>query len=185
MAIVIALLGRELFPLRKEVRQLRSQVGILSIDDRSSVHAIDVPTDAENVWKWRVYVPRGQTAAMKAKWGDVSATGYPQNQDRWLLADGEQVVSLTFKPLTPGGPHWIAQVRTPRVVGTVSVNPKNFYAAGESEARNQTTGSDTAKIDASGKLLLMRSRIADPNRSNSLDKNDPLPGFMIWLEREQ
>jgi hypothetical protein len=185
MAIVVALLGRELLPLRREVRQLRNQVGILTIDDGSQIHAIDVPTDAENVWKWRIYVPRGQTAAMRFKTSDISATGYPQSQDRWPLIDGEQVVSLTIKPLKPGGPYWISQVRTPRVVATISINPKNFYAAAPSQSRNETTGSATAKIDSSGKLMLIRSRIADANQSNSLDKNDPLPGFMAWVEREQ
>jgi hypothetical protein len=184
MAIVIAQLWREIGPLRNEVLRLRDQVGVLTIEDRAKIHAIDVPTDHEGTWKWRIYVPKGQHALLHDRWGDIAGSGYPPARHQWILDEGEQIVTLTIKKIGPASDSWIGQFRTPKVVATVSVDAKDFFQSGESSSRNKSVGSRTTKIGDDGKLLLMRSRVTPSSQSNLLDKDDPLPGFIIWLERQ-
>jgi hypothetical protein len=57
MAITITLLWCEIGPLRAEVRQLRSQLGELSIVDTETPYAIAIKTEEPDTWKWRVYLP--------------------------------------------------------------------------------------------------------------------------------
>jgi hypothetical protein len=182
MAIVIAQLWREIGPLRNEVQRLRDQVGVLTIEDRSKIHAIDVPTDHEGTWKWRVYVPKGQHALLHDRWGDIAGSGYPPARHQWILDEGEQIVTLSVKNL--GNDSWIGQFRTPKVVATISISPKDFFQSASSSSRNATVGSKSVKIDDGGKLLLMRSRVTPSDQSKLLDKDEPLPGFIIWLERQ-
>jgi hypothetical protein len=184
MAIVLAQLWRELAPLRIEVQHLRDQVGVLTISDAAKIHAISVPTDTEGVWKWRVYVPTGQKAVLLGKWGDIARAGYPNAAHQAALGDGEQIISLTIKKLNPQSDSWIGRIRTPAVTSTISVDAKNYFLSDPSSAMNRRVGGQTETIADDGKLMLMRSRVAPPGQSNVLDKADPLPGFIIWLERK-
>ena len=54
-----ASLELELRTLAYENRQLRDEVGALSIDDPSKIYAIRVRTDDDRTWKWRVSGSRG------------------------------------------------------------------------------------------------------------------------------
>ncbi len=78
-AIVVTVwqLYAELGPLRGEVKRLRNEVGELSVDDKTKLHAIRVPTDAESTWKWRVWIPKGRATVAHFHWGDISLTGLP------------------------------------------------------------------------------------------------------------
>jgi hypothetical protein len=60
LAIVVGLQWRELDPLRRELRQLRSEVGHLTIDDPTKAYAIAVPAMEDNHWRWRLYLPPGR-----------------------------------------------------------------------------------------------------------------------------
>jgi hypothetical protein len=59
LGIVVALQWRQIEPLRREVRELRGEVGRLTIDDPKKAYAIFVPTVEGNHWRWRVYLPPG------------------------------------------------------------------------------------------------------------------------------
>lgn len=60
MAIVIALMWREVGPLRAANRQMRTELGLLTIEDPKRAHAISLPTLEDNAWKWRIYLPPGR-----------------------------------------------------------------------------------------------------------------------------
>ena len=74
MAIVVVQLWREVGPLRTEVRQLRDEVGRLSIDDpiESFTRSRSAPT-SDLTWKWRVWVPAGRRSVdvNASQWGNV------------------------------------------------------------------------------------------------------------------
>jgi hypothetical protein len=59
LGIVVALQWREIEPLRREVRELRGEVGQLTVDDPAKAYAIGLPTMEDNYWRWRVYLPPG------------------------------------------------------------------------------------------------------------------------------
>jgi hypothetical protein len=58
MAIVIVQFWREIVPLRSEVRRYRTELGLLTVDDPTRIHGVQVPT-RDDGWKWRVYFPPG------------------------------------------------------------------------------------------------------------------------------
>jgi hypothetical protein len=57
LAIAIALLWREVGPLRHQVQQLQADLGRLQVTDADRPHVAGLPTDRPLSWKWRVYLP--------------------------------------------------------------------------------------------------------------------------------
>ena len=80
MCIVIVQLWREVVPLREEVRSYRNELGFLTIDDRTRIHGIQVPT-REDGWKWRVYFPPGGDYKLQCYTGIIPA-GIDSSQRR-------------------------------------------------------------------------------------------------------
>src|SRR5882724_1348501 len=71
LSIVIALLWREVVPLRTEIRQLRNEVGKLTIDDPTKVAVIQFhQNDDELTWRWRVWIPAGHS--YRLRWIDAA-----------------------------------------------------------------------------------------------------------------
>ncbi len=60
MSVALWQLGSEVVPLREEVRQLRAEVGKLSVFDDEKIYAIQLKTEEKNVWWWRIYLPPGK-----------------------------------------------------------------------------------------------------------------------------
>lgn len=57
LIIMVATLWREVEPLRAELRQLRTEVGRLTIDDPQKAYAIAIRTDDPMTSRWRIYLP--------------------------------------------------------------------------------------------------------------------------------
>ena len=51
--------GREIVPLRAELKTLRKELGYFYVEDRSRIHFLEsgVPTGTQ--WRWRIYLPPG------------------------------------------------------------------------------------------------------------------------------
>ncbi len=96
MAIVIVQFWREVGPLRSEVRQLRDELGVITVSEPSKLHAIQVRTKDEMIWKWRVWVPEGKKVRLKLLWSDVPLNGYPSRVDVTTdeLHPGQQWVTV-------------------------------------------------------------------------------------------
>jgi hypothetical protein len=94
MAIVVARQWRELAPMRVELRKLRDEIGALTIEDNSRIHAIAVRTSDDLTWKWRVWVPEGMNVAVHYRFGQVPKTGVPQGQGGASLGPGEHWIEL-------------------------------------------------------------------------------------------
>ncbi len=183
MAIVIAQLWREVGPLRTEVSQLREQVGVLKIDDPSRIHAIAVPSDAEGVLKWRIYVPTGTTAVLRAKCGDITRTGYPEGKFVYKLSAGEHLLKFTARKYESRG-SWVAEIESPQSSSmiTLAFNDEDLFGTGVFES--QRVFSETEVMNKSGKLTLVRTRFAPPGNGPILATETPSPGFIIWLEQQ-
>lgn len=85
LGIAVVLQWRELGPLRAEVRQMRTELGRLSIDDPSQVQAIEVRQPDPNLWRWRVYLPPGGQYKLCSFGGILPARGSQSNRE-WLNA---------------------------------------------------------------------------------------------------
>lgn len=60
MAIVIVQLWREIGPMRRQLQELRVEVGSLDVDDDSQIHAVSVKEAGSFRWNWRIWLPKGR-----------------------------------------------------------------------------------------------------------------------------
>jgi hypothetical protein len=180
MAIVLARLWREVGPLRPEVKDLRQRVGVLTIADPSVIQAVGLPSETDDVYKWRIHVPTNQNATLLVKCGDVPRTGYPDaDLRRILISEGENLVTIKGRSFEGEYMSLEAQIHgnddstisLPQVSG-----PLTGVFQGDGLWSEQTT------MDSSNKLLLLRKRYAPPGQNSALANDAPLPGFIIWLE---
>lgn len=78
MVFTIALQRMELVALRKDAARLRSEVGELTITDKSQIHIIAVPMAAPNEFVWRVYLPRERYYELELQ---ADPRGWPEYLD--------------------------------------------------------------------------------------------------------
>ena len=183
MALVIAQQWREVGPLRAEVQELREQVGVLKIEDPAKIHAIAVPSDAEGVVRWRVYVPAGTTAVLRAKGGDIARTGYPEGKFQRDLGAGEHLLKFTAEKHGSHG-SWVAEIKSPQSYSMIALGFKDEDLFGTGMLESQRVSSKTETMNKSGKLTLVRTRYAPPGNSQIVATETPLPGFIIWLDKK-
>jgi hypothetical protein len=178
MAIVLAHLWREVGPLRSEVKDLRQQVGVLTLDDPSAIQAVGIPSDTDDVFKWRIHVPTNQNAIMLVKCGDVPRTGYPSTSTRIPVTAGDNVVTIKGRRFEGESMALVAQIEgmNNATIGLPQVSGTNGMFQGDILRSEQKT------MDSSNQLLLVRMRYAPPGKSTALANDGPLPGFIIWLE---
>src|SRR4051794_22073185 len=58
-AIGTYVVGRRLANAEREVRKLRNETGVLTIDDPTKVYVIAIDVDEPNTWRWRMFIPKG------------------------------------------------------------------------------------------------------------------------------
>lgn len=182
MGITIATLWRELAPLRAENRRLRDEVGELSIEDRTKLHAIRVANTGELIWKWRVWLPAGRRYRLRSDGGplQVSEEGFPEEGGSMYLeppeSPGEEIwVEYRIRQDRDG--KWRGSMRTRQ--GSVGADSHAWVGAGNMST-TAGVGESTVVAKPDERFLLARFRTADV--SNSQDMPDPADGFMVWIE---
>jgi len=111
-------LNSELVPLRVEVRELREEVGRLTIVDQTKVHAIAFPGYQPLTWTYRVFLPPERNYVAACKINDLPLSGtLPQcssppsfsgkpsgksNCQSLGLTPGEHLITLVFSKDTQG-----------------------------------------------------------------------------------
>jgi hypothetical protein len=184
MAIVIAQLWRDVGPLRKEVRMLRDETGRLSIEDESKLHAIEVRNDDDLTWKWRVWVPQGQTVTVHSQWGMVPRTGVPVQHNSITLSPGEQWVTLTARR-DRDDRNWEERLesRGGSVGGIIQPDDHWFDWRGHMSTGDGVSATTSVAQDNEKVVVLRRFRVGQVKSSDVLNKSDRTAGFIVWLER--
>jgi hypothetical protein len=189
LTMVIVQLWREVGPLRKEVRRLRDEMGVLTVEDPTRLHAIEVRTKDEMIWKWRVWIPERAKTVLKLSWGSVPLDGYRTAADITTdeLAPGEQWITVTVRKAA-GIDKW--QCVLERSPGSAIFLPisedKQWFLTPNYDMVSGGVGTKTRMDDAEdgrNTFLLKRHRVQLKRKPvRALDDPDPLPGFMLWLE---
>jgi hypothetical protein len=186
LTIGVAQLWHEVGPLRREVISLRNEVGRLSIDDRSKIHAIQMRTDEDLTWKWRLWIPDGKQVVVHMQCGDVPRTGVPAPRNTCSLGPGEQ--TFTFKVhQNRSGKSWFASLESTigGGVGT-SISPdQEWFNWGQAVSTNEGAGLSTVAYEPSQKtIVLSRTRAGKFSSSLQLEKiAGPTAGFIIWMDQ--
>ena len=72
MAISLVLTMRSNYQLRRRLNVLLVETGRLTVKDRTKVNIVEVPSEHEHVWKWRIYAPEGTTCDIGYRTDDVN-----------------------------------------------------------------------------------------------------------------
>lgn len=178
LAVTVAMLYRELGPLRKEVARLRDETGELNVMDPARLHAIRVDTYSELEWKWRIWIPEGAVYRVRGHGGPVSKQGYPKGGGTiYLREPGEHVIRYVIRR-DPRDHRWYGGLHTP----TASAG-KDHQPWVEWTSRTSTSGgvgTSTESYSVRERVELIRHRVSQAPDSEKIE--DPAAGFLIWLE---
>jgi hypothetical protein len=175
-SIVVALQWREIGPLRAEVRQLRNEVGKLTIDEPTKVAAIQFHRgDDELMWRWRVWIPSGHS--YRLRWIDaaIPRTDFPALADftRTLSGPGESVVSYRIDD-----EGW----STLDAFGETIRGKTHNWNWARGLAEDEGIGKSTETYDPEEPIVLTRQRDISSFIARPVNTDDPADGFMIWIE---
>jgi hypothetical protein len=186
MAIVIVQLWREVGPIRAKVRQLREETGQLSIEDVTKFHAIEVMTGNELNWKWRVWVPQGETAILHFQLSNVPRIGVPVPRDSQTLQPGEHWITLSLTRESERK-QWISNFATKDTIETQFLRPDEYWFdwSDKTEASDGVINTTYVAKDNDKTVVLKRLRVDQVRNSPTIHKSDkPTAGFIIWLDRK-
>jgi hypothetical protein len=62
----------------RELHVLRQETGRLTIDDRTKFHAVTVPVDEPNTWRWRIFLPKGHRYSWQIATKDIPPNSVPK-----------------------------------------------------------------------------------------------------------
>lgn len=179
LSIVVVQLWREVGPLREEVRRLRDEMGVLVVEDPTKVQAIQVNTRDELTWKWRVWIPKGQSYVIRSYGDGVPKEGFPQNGGSMRIYNpGEHVIGYEIDRDRTSG-EWFGKMT---LAGTGSVGKDNQpWVTWTSTSSTSGGVSKSARTFEPGERIeLIRHRVSQTVDSSKIE--DPAAGFMIWLE---
>jgi hypothetical protein len=194
LSIVTFQLWRDVEPLRAQVRSMRSELGLLNIEDPTVAHAIQLGTREVDRWKWRIYLPdQGDyelfvydglipPRQFHKKWYDeVRKTGSGMST---TMEGGEFVFSVE---LEKAGDRWM--LRTSKGVdlnaSVMSVNG-DWLSNTDSHGITSSVGYDAAVTYKPGQpihiMTLLEPVVTKNGTSTSWSSpTGPANGIVIWI----
>ncbi|HEX2473647.1 MAG TPA: hypothetical protein VHK01_02810, partial [Lacipirellulaceae bacterium] len=198
IAIPLGMQSYKLHRAETELRQLRNEVGYLSVDDRSKVHVIAVDMNEPNSWRWRIFLPQGVRYSWCLGFGDIPAKGVPQpklkhtSNEPYSDEDVEVVVTARLRQLEDGD--WSLSVSSMIGDQLYQMGGARVTIPSEEMRRIQqvsvydghTRGTrGTEAINPNEPIVLLQKRVCEKQPDGSYQPwANPMPGYMIWMEKE-
>jgi heme/copper-type cytochrome/quinol oxidase subunit 2 len=177
LSVTVWKLYAELRPMREEMRRLRNEVGHLSIEDETKVHAIAVPTDGVT-WKWRIWIPEGAHYELHSASENIPKSGVPQNTGMQTIgASGEHRVEYQIR-IDPRTGKWMDKCSLD--TGSVGSSQQDWVDWTKRMTTNEGVFESTKVFEPKERVVLRRFRVGQVSSSSQIP--DPSAGFMIWLE---
>ncbi len=196
-------LGLEVLPLQEEVRQLRSEVGKLTIDDPSKIYAMPLDSPDSNVWRWRIYLPPNLKFQIHDGFGTIPGFKPPTTRSQWLkslgidmsrtissIDSGEFTLETSLKDSPESKDFWTLRTRSPgRNSLGGSVGTTIEWLSDErawSRGSELQTGMQKEIDPKNGVVLLMLRKVIvteQPNgySSKAPDTQEDYPGVAVWI----
>ncbi len=198
IAIPMAIQTLKLYRAEAELRQLRNEVGYLAVDDRSKVHVIAIDMNEPDTWRWRIFLPQGVRYSFCLGYGDIPAKGVTEpklkhiSNEPYSDEDVEVLVTAKLRPLDEG--NWSLSVSSaigdrPYQMGggKVTIPGKQMRDIQNVSIYDaHTLGTRGAKtLDPREPIVLLQQRTRERRSDGTYQSSvGPMPGYMIWLEKE-
>ncbi len=167
--------------LTKENQRLRDELGELSVDDDTQLHAIQTSGGEDLEWEWRVWVPKGHEYRLRGDGGRIPKEGWPtEGGTIFLRTAGEYVIRYRiFRD--PRNDKWYGSLSTRG--GSVGKDLQEWVEWGSSTSRGSGVGATTQAFsnDKDKIVELCRHLVSQQESTDKIE--DPASGFVIWLER--
>lgn len=185
LQLVVAAREAEISAQDRTIELMRSQLGVLTITDPSKIHALEVPTQRERHWRWRVYLPPG-------KWTLLASTGKIPKQGfenvSFTTSSAPSVAQLYVEAWTEideeGKPR--LAVRSENGTARHSISALDFEKL-KSGCSWSSIGQTQQVRDARQPLELLRLRTHDvvtehDGSRTTRSSDEPTFGILIWIE---
>lgn len=196
LSITVIFLWREVKPLRAENKRLHEERGTLMIDDRSRLHAIQIPSRfaGEGRDSFRVFVPDNSRYWVFLVVNKIAKEGYPKlkryPREHGMLGSGtnlplfgrldpgEHVVSV--QKVRRGDNRWDVQLIVDGLDATANTRADEWPTVEFESFQNFGEGVThrTTPAKASGRLILKRRRV-QPVSQELLTSS-----FLLWIEHD-
>jgi len=182
LGVAVWQLGREVVPMREEVRRLRDEVGDLFVEDESKLCAIRVRTDDDLTWKWRVWIPPGRGYRLRTD----QVAGHKVSKEGFGTRGG----TITMRD---SGEYWVKyQIRQDLIDGkwygslsweggSVCKDLQEWVEWPQKTATGTGVGYSVKVHNSTGPFELIRYRVSQ-SADDSEDIEDPSSGVHVWLE---
>jgi hypothetical protein len=178
-----------------ENAKLRTELGYLTIEDRSKLNVVQIATYEDLKWQWRVYVPEESKLVLRTATHDIPEYGLPLNSGRLGLRHGEYLITAAVRRDREG--KWQLTLATG---GTLSRTPFPEAAAIWLNDKASTTAysagggrTETQKPDKPLRLLRVVSQAHLPPGTGPVTyATDDIPplgkrnrigdGLLIWID---
>lgn len=209
LSVTVAMMYRELAPLRSEVARYRQELGLLTIDDaeRDKIHAVAVESERENEWRYRIYLPEGKKYRLRKAVGMLPPPYKFDTRSDYLKKvaanssgstsswdSGEFLISFWVHPSDKdsGGDDWTFETRRVGEGGKGSFTTtipwmaeRRLWSGSSSNVSREQRSYDP---DKPLELLEVRRGVlkeSDDGKSWSVTTEDgETEGFKLWIEPE-
>jgi hypothetical protein len=198
LAIVVVQLWREVGPLRAQVRGMRSELGLLNIDDPAIAQAIQLGGGEPDRWKWRIYLPPSGQYTLFVYSGMIPPRDFRQGRN-WYdevrqsgsgsaesINSGEFVLNVE---LLKAGEQWqiVTSRGNHRSVSTMSVDG-NWLSQMVGRGVTSSIGPDAATKVRPGEpihlmTLLEPESTKNGNTTTFSTPTGPASGIVVWIEQ--
>lgn len=188
--------SRQLQSLMPELRKLRSEAGYITVDDNTKFHALAIETGDPNIWKWRMFIPKGT----KYQW-NIACENIPQttppatagttgtsNETYW---ETDTNVLVTARLHENENGDWTLAISSTigesadQMAGATLTIPaeKIQWMKTSHSTDGQIIGTnETAIRDPKGPIILLQRRPCQQQPDGSFrPSTGTMPGYMIWL----
>jgi len=190
--------SRQLATARAQLRQLRDELGYVSIEDKSKFHAVALESGEPNTWQWRLFVPKGVRYQWKIACEDIPQDSPPSragvtagsNEPYWD-ADNEVLVTARLREADEG--NWTLSVTSKigdskhQMSGATLKIPREKieWMSTVSATDGRVIGSHGTDVRAAdGPIILLQRRACEKQPNGSYQPSaGPRPGFMVWLSK--